>query len=87
LDHQPEFTRPKDVGGVEAEAELYFPRILSFGRFPLHESSEFDGRAAAAARILAALMAGRQPISNQYENVGSSWGGVMFDLVNKDLML
>jgi 3-hydroxy-9,10-secoandrosta-1,3,5(10)-triene-9,17-dione monooxygenase len=37
--------------------------------------------------ILADLMAGRQHISNQYEYVGSSWGGVMFGLDNKDLML
>jgi 3-hydroxy-9,10-secoandrosta-1,3,5(10)-triene-9,17-dione monooxygenase len=37
--------------------------------------------------ILADLMAGRQHISNQYEYVGSSWGGVMFGLENKDLML
>ena len=37
--------------------------------------------------ILADLMAGRQHISNQYEYVGSSWGGVMFGLANKDLML
>jgi 3-hydroxy-9,10-secoandrosta-1,3,5(10)-triene-9,17-dione monooxygenase len=37
--------------------------------------------------ILADLMAGRQHISNQYEYVGSSWGGVMFGLQNKDLML
>jgi 3-hydroxy-9,10-secoandrosta-1,3,5(10)-triene-9,17-dione monooxygenase len=37
--------------------------------------------------ILADLMAGRQHISNQFEHVGSSWGGVMFGLENKDLML
>jgi 3-hydroxy-9,10-secoandrosta-1,3,5(10)-triene-9,17-dione monooxygenase len=37
--------------------------------------------------ILADLMAGRQHISNQYEHVGSSWGGVMFGLESKDLML
>ena len=37
--------------------------------------------------ILADLMAGRQHISNQYEYVGSSWGGVMFGLENKDLMI
>ncbi|MGE5779425.1 MAG: flavin-dependent monooxygenase [Hyphomicrobiales bacterium] len=37
--------------------------------------------------ILADLIAGRQHISNQYEYVGSSWGGVMFGLENKDLML
>ncbi len=37
--------------------------------------------------VLADLMAGRQHISNQYEHVGSSWGGVMFGLENKDLMV
>ena len=37
--------------------------------------------------ILADLMAGRQHISNQYDYVGSSWGGVMFGLENKDLMV
>jgi 3-hydroxy-9,10-secoandrosta-1,3,5(10)-triene-9,17-dione monooxygenase len=37
--------------------------------------------------IFADLMAGRQHISNQYEYVGSSWGGVMYGLENKDLML
>ncbi len=37
--------------------------------------------------ILADLMAGRQHISNQFEHVGSSWGGVMFGLPNKDLMV
>jgi 3-hydroxy-9,10-secoandrosta-1,3,5(10)-triene-9,17-dione monooxygenase len=37
--------------------------------------------------IFADLMAGRQHISNQYEHVGSSWGGVMFGLENRDLML
>jgi 3-hydroxy-9,10-secoandrosta-1,3,5(10)-triene-9,17-dione monooxygenase len=37
--------------------------------------------------ILADLMAGRQHISNQYEYVGSSWGGVMFGLENRDFML
>jgi 3-hydroxy-9,10-secoandrosta-1,3,5(10)-triene-9,17-dione monooxygenase len=37
--------------------------------------------------VLADLMAGRQHISNQYEFVGSSWGGVMFGLENKDLMV
>jgi 3-hydroxy-9,10-secoandrosta-1,3,5(10)-triene-9,17-dione monooxygenase len=37
--------------------------------------------------ILADLMAGRQHISNQYEYVGSNWGGMMFGLESKDLML
>ncbi|MGA7487641.1 MAG: acyl-CoA dehydrogenase family protein [Xanthobacteraceae bacterium] len=37
--------------------------------------------------VLADLMAARQHISNQYEHVGSSWGGVMFGVENKDLMV
>jgi 3-hydroxy-9,10-secoandrosta-1,3,5(10)-triene-9,17-dione monooxygenase len=37
--------------------------------------------------VLADLMAGRQHISNQFEYVGSSWGGVMFGLENRDLMV
>jgi 3-hydroxy-9,10-secoandrosta-1,3,5(10)-triene-9,17-dione monooxygenase len=37
--------------------------------------------------ILADLTAGRQHISNQYEYVGSSWGGVMLGMENKDLMV
>ncbi|HKN09048.1 MAG TPA: acyl-CoA dehydrogenase family protein, partial [Pseudomonadota bacterium] len=37
--------------------------------------------------ILADLMAGRAHISNQYEYVGSSWGGALFGLPNKDLMV
>jgi 3-hydroxy-9,10-secoandrosta-1,3,5(10)-triene-9,17-dione monooxygenase len=37
--------------------------------------------------ILADLTAGRQHISNQYEYIGSSWGGVMFGLENRDLMV
>jgi len=39
------------------------------------------------AGILADLMAARQHISNQFEYVGGSWGGVMFGLENKDLMV
>jgi 3-hydroxy-9,10-secoandrosta-1,3,5(10)-triene-9,17-dione monooxygenase len=37
--------------------------------------------------ILADLTAGRQHISNQYEYVGSSWGGVMLGMENKDFMV
>jgi 3-hydroxy-9,10-secoandrosta-1,3,5(10)-triene-9,17-dione monooxygenase len=37
--------------------------------------------------ILADLMAGRQHISSQYEYVGSNWGGAMFGMESKDLML
>jgi 3-hydroxy-9,10-secoandrosta-1,3,5(10)-triene-9,17-dione monooxygenase len=37
--------------------------------------------------ILADLMAGRQHISNQYEHVGANWGGAMFGLENRDLMV
>ena len=35
-----------------AEVEPYFRRIAFFGRFSLHESSEFDGRAATAHDLL-----------------------------------
>src|SRR5262249_56479140 len=41
---------PRTAAGSKREVEPYFRRIVSFGRFSLHESSEFDGRAAAAAR-------------------------------------
>jgi 3-hydroxy-9,10-secoandrosta-1,3,5(10)-triene-9,17-dione monooxygenase len=37
--------------------------------------------------ILADLNAGRQHISNQYEYVGSNWGGVMFGHASKDFMV
>jgi 3-hydroxy-9,10-secoandrosta-1,3,5(10)-triene-9,17-dione monooxygenase len=37
--------------------------------------------------ILADLMAGRAHISNQFEYVGSSWGGAMFGIESKDLMV
>jgi 3-hydroxy-9,10-secoandrosta-1,3,5(10)-triene-9,17-dione monooxygenase len=37
--------------------------------------------------ILADLTAGRQHISNQYEYVGSNWGGVMFGFETKDFMV
>jgi hypothetical protein len=37
--------------------------------------------------ILADFTAGRQHISNQYDYVGSSWGGVMFGTENRDLMV
>ena len=53
---------------------------LPTGAAGLSEDLPFGG-------ILADLMAGRQHISNQYEYVGSSWGGVMFGLENKDLMI
>jgi hypothetical protein len=32
-------------------------------------------------------MAGRAHISNQFEYVGSSWGGAMFGIESKDLMV
>jgi hypothetical protein len=59
------------------------------------DAAEIIARARAmisplAARSLAARRSRRIPdetISNQYEYVGSSWGGVMFGLENKDLML
>jgi 3-hydroxy-9,10-secoandrosta-1,3,5(10)-triene-9,17-dione monooxygenase len=37
--------------------------------------------------ILADLMAGRQHLSNQFEYVGSNWGGTMFGADTKDFML
>ena len=37
--------------------------------------------------ILADLMAGRAHISNQYEYVGTSFGGTLFGLPGKDMML
>jgi 3-hydroxy-9,10-secoandrosta-1,3,5(10)-triene-9,17-dione monooxygenase len=37
--------------------------------------------------ILADLTAGRQHISNQYEYVGSNWGGAMFGFDTKDFMV
>src|SRR3974377_1123935 len=37
--------------------------------------------------ILADLMAGRAPISTQYECVGTSFGGTLFGLPGKDMML
>src|SRR5262245_49956877 len=37
--------------------------------------------------VLDDLMAARQHISNQFEYVGSSWGGVMFGLESRDLMV
>jgi 3-hydroxy-9,10-secoandrosta-1,3,5(10)-triene-9,17-dione monooxygenase len=50
------------------------------GAAGLQEDVPFGG-------ILADLMAARQHISNQFEYVGSSWGGVMFGLENRDLMV
>jgi 3-hydroxy-9,10-secoandrosta-1,3,5(10)-triene-9,17-dione monooxygenase len=50
------------------------------GAAGLQEDVPFGG-------ILADLMAARQHISNQFEYVGSSWGGVMFGLESKDLMV
>jgi 3-hydroxy-9,10-secoandrosta-1,3,5(10)-triene-9,17-dione monooxygenase len=38
-------------------------------------------------RILADLLAARAHISNQYDFYGSNWGGAMFGLPNKDLLL
>jgi 3-hydroxy-9,10-secoandrosta-1,3,5(10)-triene-9,17-dione monooxygenase len=66
---------------VTERCTLLAARIFkATGAAGLAEGPPFGG-------ILADLMAGRQHISNQYEYVGSSWGGVMFGLDNKDLML
>jgi 3-hydroxy-9,10-secoandrosta-1,3,5(10)-triene-9,17-dione monooxygenase len=66
---------------VTERCTLLAARIFkATGAAGLSEGLPFGG-------ILADLMAGRQHISNQYEYVGSSWGGVMFGLENKDLML
>jgi 3-hydroxy-9,10-secoandrosta-1,3,5(10)-triene-9,17-dione monooxygenase len=66
---------------VTERCTLLAARIFkATGAAGLSEDLPFGG-------ILADLMAGRQHISNQYEYVGSSWGGVMFGLENKDLMI
>jgi 3-hydroxy-9,10-secoandrosta-1,3,5(10)-triene-9,17-dione monooxygenase len=67
--------------GVTERCTLLAARIFkATGAAGLTEELPFGG-------ILADLMAGRQHISSQYEYVGSSWGGVMFGLENKDLMV
>lgn len=66
---------------VTERCTLLAARIFkATGAAGLSEDLPFGG-------ILADLTAGRQHISNQYEYVGSSWGGVMFGLDNKDLMI
>jgi 3-hydroxy-9,10-secoandrosta-1,3,5(10)-triene-9,17-dione monooxygenase len=66
---------------VTERSTLLAARIFkATGAAGLSEELPFGG-------ILADLTAGRQHISNQYEYVGSSWGGVMFGLENKDLMV
>jgi 3-hydroxy-9,10-secoandrosta-1,3,5(10)-triene-9,17-dione monooxygenase len=66
---------------VTERCTLLAARIFkATGAAGLSEELPFGG-------ILADLMAGRQHISNQYEYVGSSWGGVMFGLESKDLMV
>lgn len=66
---------------VTERCSLLAARIFkATGAAGLSEHLPFGG-------ILADLMAGRQHISNQFEYVGSSWGGVMFGLENKDLMI
>jgi len=66
---------------TEVNGALLAARIFTAtGAAGLAEDLPFAG-------ILATLMAGRQHISHQYEYVGSSWGGVMFGVENKDLML
>jgi 3-hydroxy-9,10-secoandrosta-1,3,5(10)-triene-9,17-dione monooxygenase len=66
---------------VTERCTLLAARIFkATGAAGLSEDLPFGG-------ILADLTAGRQHISNQYEYVGSSWGGVMFGMENKDLMV
>jgi 3-hydroxy-9,10-secoandrosta-1,3,5(10)-triene-9,17-dione monooxygenase len=66
---------------VTERCTLLAARIFkATGAAGLHEDVPFGG-------ILADLMAARQHISNQFEYVGSSWGGVMFGLENRDLMV
>ena len=66
---------------VTERCTLLAARIFkATGAAGLSEDLPFGG-------ILADLTAGRQHISNQYEYVGSNWGGVMFGLENKDLMV
>jgi 3-hydroxy-9,10-secoandrosta-1,3,5(10)-triene-9,17-dione monooxygenase len=66
---------------VTERSTLLAARIFkATGAAGLSEELPFGG-------TLADLTAGRQHISNQYEYVGSSWGGVMFGLENKDLMV
>jgi 3-hydroxy-9,10-secoandrosta-1,3,5(10)-triene-9,17-dione monooxygenase len=66
---------------VTERCTLLAARIFkATGAAGLSEELPFGG-------ILADLMAGRQHISNQYEYIGSIWGGVMFGLENKDLMI
>src|SRR5215813_13657860 len=66
---------------VTERCTLLAARIFkATGAAGLQEDVPFGG-------VLADLMAARQHISNQFEYVGSSWGGVMFGLESKDLML
>ena len=59
----------------------YAARIFkATGAAGLLEEQPFGG-------ILADLTAGRQHISNQFEYVGSNWGGVMFGFESKDFMV
>ena len=66
---------------VTERCTLLAARIFkATGAAGLQEDLPFGG-------VLADLMAARQHISNQYEYVGSSWGGVMFGVENRDLMV
>jgi 3-hydroxy-9,10-secoandrosta-1,3,5(10)-triene-9,17-dione monooxygenase len=66
---------------VTERCTLLAARIFkATGAAGLQEDVPFGG-------ILADLMAARQHISNQFEYVGSSWGGMMFGLENRDLMV
>src|SRR5260221_389309 len=66
---------------VTERCTLLAPRIFNAtGAAGLAEGPPFGG-------ILTDLLAGRPHISNPYQHVGSSLGGVMFGLESKDLML
>ena len=71
-----------------------FQSSVVIERCTLLASRMFKAAAAAGlsdelsfGRILADLMAARAHISNQYDFYGSNWGGAMFGLPNKDLLL
>ena len=66
---------------VTERCTLLAARIFkATGAAGLSEDLPFGG-------VLADLMAGRQHISSQYEYVGANWGGLMFGLESKDLMV
>jgi 3-hydroxy-9,10-secoandrosta-1,3,5(10)-triene-9,17-dione monooxygenase len=88
------YARRGEMPPVAKRLQYKFQSTAVTERCTLHAARIFKATGAAGLSddlpfggILADLMAGRQHISNQYEYVGSNWGGVMFGLENKDLML